>query len=149
MPSNSEAWNVECIRERFTIVKTEITDLNTRNTRLLIALVLFSMALLVGATFYVFDAASGPIFLGILAVLVLISVAIIYLIVNSSEKCVSKLSFCLLTLDDKDVFFKSVSEVSCGGDAITYFLQFVDKATKIIEVSSPGNIASNASQEGK
>lgn len=148
MSHHLHAWNVECIRERFTIVKTEITDLNGRHTRLLVFIVLVATVFLGAATFYLFETKNGPVFLGILAMILFTSIALIYLIVNSSEKCVSKLSFCLLTLDDKDVFFKAISEVSCGGDAITYFLQFADKATKIVEIVNPGNSANTTPPGG-
>ena len=139
-------WNADCIKERFTIVKNEITTMNSGNKKLMISLVIGAFFILLVLTFFSFEKRSGMTFLGIVAIIALIAISLIFLIINTSEKCQSKLSICLLTLDDKNVFFQSLSEVSCGGDAIKYFLQFVDKATKIAEVVTPGANVPAASQ---
>ncbi|MFW8591972.1 hypothetical protein ACOI22_14280 [Glaciecola sp. 2405UD65-10] len=149
MHHDSSNWNIECIRERFTLVKTEITDRNRRITRFIVALIITAVAVIIASILYFQEKVSGVIILGVIVVTVFTGIAIIFITVNSSEKCVSKLTICLLTLDDKDIFFKAVSEIPCGGDGIMYFLQFVDKATRIIEVSNPaGSAAAPAVQQG-
>lgn len=137
MASDPHSWDVTCIRERFTIVKTEVTQINTGHKKALVALCVFCLFVSLAATYISFENPSGTVFLGTVIGLVGGFFIIIFIIINASEKCVSKLSFCLLAVDDKQRFFELLSEVSCGGAAIGHFLEFVDRATKIIEVVNP------------
>jgi hypothetical protein len=137
MASDHHSWDAKCIRERFTIVKTEITQINTGHKKELVLWTAFCLVLLLVTTYISFEDKTGTVFLGTVIGLVGAAFVFIFIIINASEKCISKLSFCLLAVDDKQRFFELLSQVSCGDAAIGHFLEFVDRATKVIEVVNP------------
>ncbi|MDM7860456.1 hypothetical protein QTP81_07595 [Alteromonas sp. ASW11-36] len=130
-------WDAHKISERYERVKNDIIAMNLRNQKFLIRFVCIAMFVFITATFSIFfwQGSTEPWLFVVLIILVLITVLLVFLIINTSEKCVSKLTICSIVVDDKQVFLESISEVSCGGDAIKTFLQFCDKTTDIVKAA--------------
>ncbi|WP_100656927.1 hypothetical protein [Alteromonas flava] len=134
--SNIQHWDAETIAKRYEQVKLDIINMNLKNRRFLVGLIITLMIGVAISAFYLFPKDKiEPWFFVVLFGLMLIGVIFIFLVVNTSEKCVSKLTICSIVVDDKQVFLQSISEVSCGGDAIKTFLQFCDKTTNIVKAA--------------
>ena len=139
MSATPETWNPKCIRERFEIVKAEVVAANTRNKNFLVIATVVSLAILIVAIYVLalHEKASSHIVFIYFVAMVGVALSIIYIIINSSEKCVSRLSICLLSIDNRQQFFKDLQQVHCGGEAITNFFTFTDKATEMVKAIQP------------
>nr|WP_136251322.1 hypothetical protein [Ningiella ruwaisensis] len=147
--SNHSQWNPECIRQRFEIVKTEVIEANTRTRKTILVLLISILLLFVGVFLYKLfvEKDAGYATIGTFVGIFFLFFAIIYITINASEKCVSKLSICLLTIDDRHQFFRALEQVSCGGAAIEHFMQFTDKATNIINAVNPNGNGGQAAPQ--
>lgn len=134
MNNASTNWDPDKIRETFAIVKTEVTTINRRNKRCIVGCVTIGM-LLLSVLVYVFSLhqiESKVITFICCAVTVFIAIAIVFICVQSSEKCITNLHFCEFAIDERQSFLGALSKVSCGGDAIKHFFQFMDKSTNVV-----------------